>query len=192
MGLILDFNIEQSDDGSFFTVYDTTGIYDAVTNPGGYGNPPNNPDVSDFISATLTLKKLNRDGLFETVLTENVYPTIPNALNQGYVINQQLEDGYYECVLEIEDGITLDIIEKTKYFTFYASSRCCFKKAALALDGCGGACKEKKLNLIELHIFLDAIEASAEDTSLSNSGGIEVYKNIEAMKKLCTKCGCGC
>ena len=39
MSLILQFNISQSADCTEFVFQDTTGIYNAVGNPGGWGTP---------------------------------------------------------------------------------------------------------------------------------------------------------
>jgi hypothetical protein len=192
MALIPTINITQADNGVFITLYDTTGIYDVNSNPGGYGNPPANPDVIDITAATLELLIMAADGTYSTVYgpTSVVSGTPPaqtfptDDITNSIDITVDLDDGYYKAIYVV----TASAVDytATEYFTFYADARCCFKQKALAVENCNCDCSGKKLDLIEMHIALEAIETAAADENAVN-----VYNAIAYAEKLCRNC-CGC
>jgi len=193
MALIPTINITQADNGSLITLYDTTGIYNVSTNPGGYGDPPANPDYTDVTAATLELQLMGSDGTFTTVYGPTsvvsgtpplqTFPTddITNSIN----IAEDLDDGYYKAIYVV----TASAVDytATEYYTFYSDARCCFKKKALAVENCPCNCDDKKMALIEAHIALLAIETAAADEN-----SVDVYNAIAYMAKICKDCGCGC
>jgi hypothetical protein len=174
MALIPTINITQADNGSYITLYDTTGIYDVSTNPGGYGTP--NPEDTDVTAATLELQIMGSDGTFTTVYgptsvyTAGVFPTddVTNSID----ISEDLDDGYYKAIYVV----TASAVDytATEYFTFYSDARCCFKKKALAVENCPCNCDDKKMALIEMHIALLAIETAAADENSVDAVGVVV------------------
>lgn len=190
MALDLKINITQADNGAFITLYDTTGAYDAGTNPGGYGAP--NPATTDLNAATLQLYKMNEDGSYTSVYgptsvyTAGVFPT--DDTTYGLDITLDLEDGYYKAIYTVTDGAVSpeENYSVTDYFTFYADARCCFKQKALKVENCKCGCSEVKLSLIEMHIAIEAIETAAADDNAVN-----VYNAIAYANRLCG-CDCGC
>ena len=116
MALQLDFNIVQSDDGSYYTIVDTTGAYDAGTNPGGWGSP--NYEISDITNAEVNLEILDEDGNYTSVLDSNqkdVWNTLPSSSDGDVDKSIELEDGYYRATYSVwgEEPIYAD---KVKYF----------------------------------------------------------------------------
>lgn len=194
MALVLDFNIVQEEDGSLYTITDLTGAYDAVTNPGGWGLP--NWQLSDVASAFVDLQIMDQDGNFTSVLTlaeKDVFdlPNFPNDSDGDIEKTVVLEDGYYKAIYTVYDGED-NSYSTTKYFTFYSSFKCCFKKISLAVGDCGCASQAKKLKLLEAHTILSALETAAAEQSPTTGGGLEVYKTIEYATQFCSQCGCGC
>ena len=55
MGLIVDFEIDETDGCRQWLLSDTAGVYDATTNPGGWGSP--NPATTDNSTITFLIKK---------------------------------------------------------------------------------------------------------------------------------------
>lgn len=54
MALSLSYQVELNAAGDSVLLYDVTGVYDASSNPGGYGAPNDNPE--DILSASLAIK----------------------------------------------------------------------------------------------------------------------------------------
>ena len=194
MALVLDFNIVQEEDGSFYTITDLTGAYDAVTNPGGWGLP--NWQLTDVASAFVDLQIMDEDGNFTSVLTageKDVFdlPNFPNDSDGDIEKTVVLEDGYYKAIYTVYDGED-NSYSTTKYFTFYSSFKCCFEKIALAVGDCGCASQAKKLKLLEAHTILTALETAAAEQSPTTGGGLEVYKTVEYSSEFCKNCNCSC
>jgi hypothetical protein len=193
MALVLDFNIEQEQDGSSYTITDLTGAYDAVNNPGGWGTP--NVELSDVAEAEVDLQIMDEDGNFTSVLTAGEkdvldLPNFPNDTDGDITRTVVLEDGYYRAIYRITDNSETTYTE-TKYFTFYSSFKCCFSKISLAVGSCCDN-QAKKLKLLEAHTILSALETAAAEQSPTTGGGLEVYKTIEYATQFCSQCGCSC
>lgn len=192
MALVLDFNIVQEEDGSFYTITDLTGVYDVTTNPTGWGAP--NLDIASVTIATVDVQLMDEDGNFASVLTAGEkdvldLPNFPNDSDGDIEKTVVLEDGYYKAIYYVTDGVTT--YTTTKYFTFYSSFKCCYKKIALAVGSCCDN-QAKKLKLLEANVVLNALETAAAEQSPTTGGGLEVYKTIEYSEKVCQSCGCGC
>jgi len=56
MVLSLSFSVEERNDNKIITVTDSTGVYDALTNTGGWGAP--NPEVTDIDGSNHTLEMI--------------------------------------------------------------------------------------------------------------------------------------
>lgn len=102
----VSFAIQENTGFTSLTFTDTTGTYNATTNPGGYGTP--NPGYDDIENTLITITLA--DGK-----VVNIYTFVPTALNQSTTItNQQLGYG---------DGQILPQVINVEYY-IYTTADC--------------------------------------------------------------------
>jgi len=133
MALFLNFNIKESDNARELSFTETTGTYNASTNPGGWGAP--NPVTTD-VTATATLSILPPSITTPIVidLFPSSFPTTDTA--QTLVIRSQdlglgtdiiLPDGLWEMTYTVIDTVANPDVTYTNDQTIFVSgqARCC-------------------------------------------------------------------
>lgn len=76
MAFQLKFKVTEKADSKSFDVEDTTGLYNADTNPTGYGSDDPSPRINEVSTATVAVTLPKKDTA-ETPI--DVYPTLPNT-----------------------------------------------------------------------------------------------------------------
>lgn len=145
MALVPNFNICEADDLKSLSFYDVTGVYNATTNPTGYGTP--NPSPSDVTTATISI--LLPGGTTPVVLTvkggslTTSLPTTDNTLVftitnvlLGLTADALLPDGVYD--------ITYTLTGTYSSTSFTATGNC-----KRFLTGQVELCLDSKLNKLE-------------------------------------------
>jgi hypothetical protein len=174
-----------SDDCTSIYFFDKTGIYNASTNPTGYGAP--NPAIGDFASATLSVTIAGAT----TPIVVNVFADLPsNNVDAAYELTAAA------CGLTVfPDGltrVTYTIVTKidvtyttTQLFLVDCDIECCIEKKKLEIakdpDSCGCGCGDKKiLNMLYLEALLEAAQAA------TCCGDVKSVNDIVSILK--TKC----
>lgn len=137
MALLPKLKIVQSTDCKSFYLNDITGLYNSVTNVGGYGDV--NPDVADVTAASVDI--LLSDG---TTLTVNVYPTLPNTdgvlyqvLNTalGLASDAAITDFITNIIYTVSVGVT--DYTYTTYDAVLCNVTCCVNTLNATIEFCG-------------------------------------------------------
>lgn len=193
MPIALNFCISESDDAKSFTFKETTGIYDAISNTGGWGSP--NPTIASALTATVSISKLEDvdKGIYTNPVSINVYPTLPNtnstlflitAETAGFGVNSSFIDGIYKITYNVTSSSGL-INPVTKLFGFYSNLDCCIKKASDKVSLCSCNCDELEEEINDLIFWRRLLKAS------DCCGNIQaIVKYIEKINTLCNSCNC--
>jgi hypothetical protein len=143
MSLFIDFNIKQSDNAKELSFTETTGIYNASTNPGGYGAPNDNP--ADVTALEL---KITPPGGTEVVINMLIpatgFPTENKSLeyiiksqNIGLGTDIELSDGLYIIKYAVTSPSGGTIAEvSTQKILISGKARCCVAKLMACIDLC--------------------------------------------------------
>lgn len=197
MGLAISFCIDQSDDCKSIRFTDTTGVYNANSNPGGFGAP--NPTVASALTAKVLVEKRNSDGTFITYNLIDVFPTLPSD-SQGFVTitaqqagigtsaTTSFPDGVYRLTYTItgNTGVPYTFITD-EYVPLVCSIKCCWKKLTLQVSNCTIGCDALYEKLKDMSLNFRLLKA-AED-----KGDIDtVQRYIDSITKLCADCSCSC
>lgn len=167
MALQVDFTACQSRDCKSLDIEDETGLYDATTNPTGFGGI--NPSVSDVDVATIIVENPEGD-TFEI----DVYPTLPNTDGVKFTINNtdigleatdEIPDGLYLITYTVSGvfGSTAFESEKIKYVLFKCQVTCCMKEevAELKVEDCECEDNEDTMDLLKRVVLLDSAKLAA-------------------------------
>lgn len=168
------------------TVEDTTGVYDATSNPTGWGSP--NYAIADVQAAYITITFA--DGTQQTV---DCFPTLPNTSGTlftitnedlGYGESEQIDDQVITLaytVLGVSSGtpfqVTCSNLELLK-----CNAQCCVNERMAEVEvGCGCSSNEETQ---ELFFMLTAAEYAAECGKKERAQALIDFVN--------DKCGNGC
>lgn len=156
MALKIKFSYSQSSDAKLLYIYDTTGTYDATTNPGGYGVI--NPSVGAVTSDKILIQKVGSSVSYEI----QMFPTLPNTNNIPYEINSvllglgvdaQIEDGQYLLTREV---VASAVLYRTTKRVFFTSILKCCADTMLDAEAPGCSCEKGKLtnaSILQYSIF---------------------------------------
>lgn len=194
MALELDFSLEESDDSSSVRITDTTGVYNATSNKGGWGAP--NHAIGTATAATITFKKRSDDGTFTTYNAVDVYNDLPSnaegfinisAEDAGFGVDSVFPDGIYELTYTVSgvDGTAYTVVE---VFSFYLIGGicCCYTEAALNVANCSCGCDKIEESFIELDRKMRLLQCAIR------KGDYTLIQNyINSLTRLCSECGCG-
>ncbi len=116
------------------TVYETTGIYNAITNTGGYGFP--NTELENIIISELGMigpdGLLNRIQLFgEGFPSSN--PEFGIEIDLSLINRTSIEDGYWEFLYTIVNDDQESYPYTASYY-FYCNIECCISKLLNKID----------------------------------------------------------
>jgi hypothetical protein len=189
MALEIDFDICTQTACTEIKFTETTGIYQALSNPTGYGAP--NPLVGDFVTATLLI--IDPDGEeYEIDLGAESYPKNDD---DGYVIpavdigsRTLIEDGYWQFVYTIVDGAA-ESYSATKTLIFSCNTNCCVRRLLLAINpdpNDTSVTNKKKIDrYLKAKIYLDLLKHYAY------CGSTEDFDNLKlVIDKICENNGC--
>jgi hypothetical protein len=176
-------------DLKLFTVTDTTGSYDATSNPGGYGSP--NPLTSDVTAAYITVTK--SDG---TIYTIDCYPTLPNDGGTTFSvtsedIGQAADEQFLDDISLIEYTVlgvssgTPFAVKCGRYEAFMCNALCCVNEKMANIEvGCG--CKSNA-ETEDLMLNLKGAEYAAECGKQEKALALLNYVN-DKCDSSCTNC----
>lgn len=172
--------------------YDTTGIYNSMTNPNGYGSP--NPATTDFSIALLQI--ITPDNTIYTIDLKELSAGFPNSNEEfSYIIPPSqignrtvIEDGFWQFLYTIETSIGVTYVA-TKTSIFTCNTRCCVNKMLLLIDpekSFDDRTNTKRINdYLQAKAFLDAL------VNYAYCGNVDKVNNIKLIvDKLCSRSGC--
>jgi hypothetical protein len=209
MGVLLNFCLAEQCDCKTALFNDTTGVYDAVTNEGGWGAP--NTLSSAITSATIeiTPKGYITPIIFTFTIVNDVITAATRTDEFGVVVNvlsllsstvfpffdfefnsellygsspsSDLVDGSYLVTYECTDGTDTFLNQQWVFFTCL-SKRC---KDDTVVKGAAGHVTTEN----QIKIFLN-YEYLLGGVSLGDKDFVDAQ--VDAMASLCLSCGCGC
>jgi hypothetical protein len=209
MGVLLNFCLAEQCDCKTALFNDTTGVYDAVTNEGGWGAATTLS--SDIISATIeiTPKGYITPIIFTFTIANDVITAATRTDEFGVVVNvlpllnstifpffnlefnsellygsspsSDLADGSYLVTYECTDGTDTFLNQQWVFFTCL-SKRC---KDDTVVKGAAGHVTTEN----QIKIFLN-YEYLLGGVSLGDKDFVDAQ--VDAMASLCLSCGCGC
>lgn len=171
---------------------ETTGVYHATTNTGGYGAP--NPVVGDFDTAVLTVIAPDLTEYTIDLFAEG-FPTSDDQ--EEYTIDLAdlgnrtvIEDGYWQFVYNLHDNNTDTDYSATFAGIFLCNTKCCVEQLLLLIDenkfGIPDKRNEKRINeYLMAKAYLDSL------TYYANCGNLDKFDNIKrVIDKLCANVNC--
>jgi hypothetical protein len=205
MALELNIGFGRSNDYFNIIVTDNTGVYNAVTNPGGYGTP--NPAVGDFLTFDVSVTLPDPVTLLPsgTPITVSAYPTLPSSSSASYSITN-VDLGFAADVALIDGVYLFDIVATTgaaeftyqRYGVFSDIVGCCIKSLTLNAFGCD--CNGKNKNLVKANMWLSLLKPTVNDGGDIIPSQVELCEQwnqaaeiIRELQKICNNQNCkGC
>jgi hypothetical protein len=170
---------------STFTFTDTTGTYNEILNPGGYGAP--NGTVETIDSATI-LFEFNGLSITKT-FTLSSTPVIEDLTGIEFTaedLGTAIIDGVYDLTYTV--AYSGSFYTKKQQMFFACNAECCIYKMStkVTLDDC--SCDNPALNnFLNAYTYLQVLKNAAragQNTKFTNT--------LTLLNKLCTASGCGC
>lgn len=190
MPLEIDFNICQNSSCDELTFTETTGAYNATTNPGGWGAP--NPTLASVTTpVTLTVTFPNESVYTLDVATLNPsFPTDDTTLEWvldmssfGGDTGDSFEDGVYTFTyLVTADGSTYT---QTHYVALYCQVKCCVFSMFKDLEVNCDCCEDDKKTAIDAFLLYKGLvyEAGCGNITAFNSA-------LTELQKVCSNSNC--
>lgn len=205
MALELNIGLGRANDYFSLIATDNTGLYNAITNPGGYGAP--NPPTISFTSFDIAVTLPDPVTLLPagTPITVSAFPALPSSSGGTYSITNV--DLGFTSDTELIDGVYLfEVTASTSSFEFtyqgYAAFSdivaCCIKSLTLNAFGCD--CNGKNQNLVKANMWLSLLKPSVNDAGEIIASQVELcgqYNRaaeiIKELQKICNNQNCkGC
>lgn len=209
MGVLLNFCLAEQCDCKTALFNDTTGVYDAVTNVGGWNTPNTNSNTITSATISITPKgyilpivftfTINNNDI-QSVTRTDEFGTITNvtSLVNSYIFpffnfefnsellygsspSSDLVDGSYLVTYECTNTVDTFMNEQWVFFTCL-SKRC--KDDTVVRGAAGHVTTENQIK-----IFLN-YEYLLGGVSLGDKDFVDAQ--VDAMASLCLSCGCGC
>lgn len=211
MALIPKICLTEAGDASYVQLYDSTGTYNAVSNPGGYGAPnPTSASITsstivfnfDTLAAPITIDLTISSGTVTSGTVTNqlgivsvldfsdynisVFP-FPSAPAIQFPANffipaaTAIPDQYVTIYYTVSDG--LDAWTNSFQFLLNAVSCCCLQKAWVKYA-------EGKCNDVDPIKIQNAMNGLVAENAVGNIAGAK--NELKLLTKLCAGCGCGC
>lgn len=212
MPLEQKFTLNRSADKQNLLVTDTTGAYDATTNPGGYGGV--NPDVGDFFAFAVAVYLPDPDTLLPqttAVPITAIYPTLPSATGATYTITStalvgstsDLIDGQYRIITSGTYDVGGGDVAATPITVnnvFYSIAECCILKLRADTPLCGDCeeCEGKNAKLDRSFSLLymlspqvnsvgEVVDSYIQENELWNLG----VQYLNYLQEVCDSANCG-
>ena len=176
-------------------VSETTGVYNALTNLGGYGAP--NPTTAIVTSYSLVITDPS-NVQYTINLFANGFPTTDSTIEYSIPLSSLgnrtvIEDGFWQFSWTVASNVALQeftaVGNSAEYFT--CNSACCVAAllAAIELDeddcNCNKEQSQKILDYLKAKAFLEALRNAAF------CGKLTLFTNIKAaIDKMCAKVDC--
>jgi hypothetical protein len=169
---------------------ETTGSYNEITNPTGYGSP--NIETTDVVYAVLTIIAPNEQTYNINLFTLDFpsdNPDFEYEIPLSSLGNRSvIEDGYWQFIYTIvDDEAEIHIASKTAVFT--CNSQCCINKLLLKINE-----DPKDLSTINKKRIDNYLKAKAFLESLKHyayCGNLDKFNNIKLIiDKLCANNNC--
>ena len=208
--MALEFNIKftRSNDQLSLVATDLTGVYNATTNPGGYGTP--NAEVADFVSFDISVTMPDPVTLLPsgTPVVIDAYPDLPSSSNGTFTItnvdlglgsNTKLIDGVYE--FSIIASTATDEYEYSTKAIYSDIVACCIRTMTAEAASCGCSSTSDKIkNLVKTNMWLSVLVPYVDDSGTIYTSSVEVCGQydkgaeiLRALNKICSTSNCqGC
>jgi len=180
------FTVSLGSDCHSFIITDTTGNYNASTNPTGWGTP--NPATSDATRITLSVKNLYTNITYDDIVAlayttaVTVFPTSDLEIDGVSIGDVLMPDGLYEFTYTIVISDTTTYIA-TSNNILLCESCCKIKTIAANLDldcgCCNDPCADDIWKFLQVYTELKIIEYSGYCGSSSN-----IFKKIKSLQSL--------
>jgi hypothetical protein len=209
MGVLLNFCLAEQCDCKTALFNDTTGVYDAVTNEGGWGAATTNSNTITSATIEITPKGYITPIVFAFTINNNNVQSVTRTDEFGVVTNvtalinsyifpffqlefnsellygsspsSDLADGAYLVTYECTNGTDTFMNQQWVFFTCL-SKRC--KDDTVVRGAAGHVTTENQIK-----IFLN-YEYLLGGVSLGDKDFVDAQ--VDAMASLCLSCGCGC
>lgn len=145
MALKTNFTYRQSADLKTLYIYDTTGVFDATTNPTGWGG--DNPTTQEAESDKISIQSVGSNTIYEI----EMYPLLPNTIDIPFSITSsmlglgpdgQIPDGQY--VFTRKTVVLGTTYTKAARVFLVGQLQCC-ADTMLDMDKPGCSCESGKL-----------------------------------------------
>lgn len=181
--LQLSFNICQKSDCSGIKFTETTGLYNVVTNPTGWGTSFNttNPDIATFQYSKLEFYDSNNT----LVNTLELYPNFPSSdVTFTKELDLDIEDGIYKIVYTVRESKNAGTSYSSEaQFAFYCKVSCCVSSMIKSIDPFCSCSHDSMDDYIQAYILLQGLKC--------NCGNITQFNNIlKALQKICKNKNC--
>lgn len=188
MSLVLDFNVCQSSSCDELIFNEWTGLYNAISNPGGW-NDVSTQMIIDATAATLDIT-VGSGTIYTIDLFAQGFPTenenidylLPNT-SFGYSIGLPIDDQIITFKYTvIVNGITYT---QTKTIAFYCQVKCCVLSMFKSLNFDCDSCHKQIDNALQAYAMLRGLEMDAD------SGNITAFNTaLSTLKKICLNTNC--
>jgi len=187
MALQLSFQICQSNTCDALTFVETTGAYNATTNPGGWGAP--NATLADVTSVTFTIL-LASGNSYTLDWTSGDFPTTDTTFEFeltnstfGYTDGGKIDDQIITFTYTvIANGTTYT---QTVHQAFYCQVQCCVYSMFKDLNVTCDACSQSKTKAIDAYLLLKGLIYSANCGNTTNFNS-----QLATLQKLCLGSSC--
>lgn len=192
MALSLEFEACLNNKCDEISFTDTTGLYNAATNTGGWETP--NESGGDVISATITVYDAAKDNLLDTYdVTSAIPDPVTGTIDLGDFTWGQ-SDGIYTLVYTVIAKPGDELLEYTKEIKvfFYCNLLNCIDEEKVKLVG---TCDPVKLSKIKENIDTLEMLLYGAKSAFACGNFTEVATIMETASTLCTQlgnCNCGC
>lgn len=168
--------------------FETTGVYNATTNVGGYGAP--NVETSDIDAAVLTVISPS-----DQTYTIDVFGDFPSD-NDEFSIDIDLadlsrtsiEDGYWQFIYTVTTNAAVEYTANTSYY-FYCNAECCVSKLLNAIEledcNCDNINTDRIKTYVKAKTFLASLKNAAKCFNETNFNKIK-----DILSKICRNSGC--
>lgn len=193
---VLKINICESCDCTTLTFSELTGVYNSVSNTGGWNVP--NQYVGTADSAELTITRADGNVYLIDLFT-HAYPTVDTTLTYslvnedfGYTTDEKIPDQImtfkYTVTGRDDDSGAPFTVSTTIYKGFFCQTKCCINRMLLKIDFCCENCLQTGLNdWLQAKALYEGMMANA------NCGNItQANNNLAQLNKICKNSNCGC
>jgi hypothetical protein len=193
MALVNKFSQRQSPDLKSLYLFDKTGIYDPVSNPGGWSG--SNPNTTDATSDTFIIEMVYPEP--GPAYTVNAYPVLPNTTNQAFQVNNtdlglsaddQIPDGQYKITRTTLTTTGSLSYTYTQRVFLIGQLQCCADQALSEEEpGCG--CDSEKLSrasILQYTIF--SLKKAFKAMKFEKANEIMKYAQALCKNKNCKNC----
>lgn len=195
MALSLSFSILESDNRESIYITETTGVYAASTNAGGWGTP--NPAIADALTATLLFELRNEDGTYTAYETVDLFSDLPNitetpfeitAEDAGFGTDSTFPDGIYRLTYTVTgDNGSAFSADTTDIVVLKGAIECCYSTLAAEASACVCNCEGLNKKLSDLDYYFIQLERAENALDW-----VYVNNYLTKIAELCDGCGCGC